>query len=152
MEDRGENWGDEVTAHRALQRHMLQTGLVDLEIGRLMRRLQEVDLFDPAVIVITGDHGISFTFGDQRRTLTDSNRADILSIPLFIKQPNQNAGRISDLPVETIDILPSIAASLKISVPWKVDGQSAFDENYQARAERRAYQWMDKKGMVKPFT
>ena len=151
MEDRGENWGDEVTAQRALQRHMLQTGLVDHEIGRLMRRLQEVDLFDSAVIVITGDHGISFKFGDQRRTLTDTNRADILSIPLFIKQPNQNSGRISDLPVETIDILPSIAASLKISVPWKVDGQSAIDENYRVRAERHAYQWMDKKGMVKSF-
>jgi hypothetical protein len=151
MEDRGDNWTDEVSAQRALQRHMLQTGFVDREIGHLMARLQQLELFDHAVIVLTGDHGINFTFGDERRKLTETNRADILSVPLLIKQPNQNVGRISDLPVETIDILPSIAASLGISLPWKVDGQSAFDEKYQPRAERRAFQWMDKKGMVNAY-
>jgi hypothetical protein len=151
-EDRGDNWSDEVTANRALQRHMLQTGFVDYEIGKLMQRLKDVDLFDSAVIVVIGDHGISFSYGDQRRQLTDRNRADILSIPLFIKQPNQKEGGISDLPVETIDIFPSIASSLKIKIPWKVDGQSAIYQRYQPRPERRVYQWFEKKGLPKTFT
>jgi hypothetical protein len=140
-----------VSAHRALQRLMLQTGFVDLEIGKLMKRLQDVRLFDSAVIVIMGDHGISFKYGDERRALTELNRADIASIPLLIKHPNQYKGNISEVPVETIDVLPSIADSLSISIPWKVDGQSALRQDYHSRTERRMYRWLEEKGELKSF-
>ena len=50
-----------------------------------------------------------------------------MPVPLFIKAPSQQRGSINDKPLETIDILPTLAAILKVDLPWEVDGCSAFD-------------------------
>ena len=108
------------------QRHLLQLGFTDRLLGRLIDRLRETKLWDRALVVVVADHGISFRVGQaDRRSVKAGNVEDIAPVPLFVKSPGQRSGRVSTRPVETIDVLPTIADELGIRLPWRVDGRSA---------------------------
>lgn len=110
----------------AQQRHLLQVGYVDKLLGSMIRHLKKTGVYDDCLLVITSDHGISFQAGKPYRWLNDSTYADVLRVPLFIKLPNQRQGRTSDLNVEHVDILPTIADVLDVNVPWPMEGSSVF--------------------------
>jgi len=123
-------WGpDEVwTSNQAAvdqywQRHLLQLGYADRVLGRLMARLRATGLYDRALVVVTADHGVSFRAGQKRRPLSEANRQDIAYVPLFVKLPHQERGRVVQVPKRTIDVLPTIAQALGVQIPWHVDGR-----------------------------
>jgi hypothetical protein len=118
------------------QRYLLQLALTDALLGRLIDRLRQVGLWDPALVVVTADHGVSFRPGESQRFVTDANHADIMWVPLFIKMPQQRQGGVDDRNVETIDILPSIADALGARIAWRVDGQSVLQPGATARPEK----------------
>ena len=138
--DQGEDpnrWTSDVwTVTQSYQRHLLQVQLMDRLVGELIRHLKSTGLYDSALLVITADHGASFRPGDSRRSVTKTNYADIMSIPLFIKSPYQSEGEISDRNVETTDILPTMADMLKIQLPWEVDGSSALRVSVPGRKRK----------------
>ena len=107
----------------AYQRHMLQLQFVDRMIDRLIRRLKRIRLYDRALLVVTADHGASFRPGDLPRVVTRTNVGEVASVPLFVKAPRQHHGRVDDSPVESIDLLPTIARALHVRMPWKVEGR-----------------------------
>ena len=115
---------------------MLQVGLVDTLLGQLIAHLKSADLYEKSLIVITADHGVSFRPHDNRRAITKTNFADVMTVPLFVKAPFQQRGDILDHNVETIDILPTIASILEIELPWSVDGGSAFSSEPRIRTEK----------------
>ncbi len=117
---------DPFLVRQQYQRHLLQVGFTDRLLGRLIARLRETGLWDRALVVVTADHGVSFRVGQEdRRAVTPENVEDIAPVPLFVKAPGQRIGRVSTSPVETIDVLPTIADELGIDLPWRVDGRSA---------------------------
>jgi hypothetical protein len=107
------------------QRFLLQLALVDRLLGRLLERLRQTGLYDEALLIVTADHGVSFRPGESQRYVTETNRADIMWVPLFVKLPGQRAGRIDDRDVQTIDIVPTVAGVLGVDVPWSHDGRDA---------------------------
>lgn len=126
----------------AHQRHLLQLGAVDRELGELVRRLRETGLYDRALIVLTADHGVSFRRAPRPppgrppkrdwRDLDRANAQDIASVPLFVKRPGQRRGEISSAYARTVDVVPTIADVLGIKIPWRTVGRSVF-----SRAVRR---------------
>jgi hypothetical protein len=102
-------------------------------LGRLLERLQQTGLYDECLLVVTGDHGVSFRADQPRRNVTTDNRADIASIPLFVKRPREERPVISDRHVEAVDIFPTIAEIVGIELGEPVDGRSLFDESNPAR-------------------
>ena len=132
-----ETWSsDEWAATQSHQRYLLQVGFVDTLLGQLITRLKAAKLYEKSLIVVTADHGVSFRPHDNRRSITETNFADIMAVPLFVKAPFQQQGDILDHNVETIDILPAIADILGITLPWPVDGSSAFSPEPRAGAEK----------------
>jgi len=117
----------------AYKRHALQAGYVDSLVGELIERLQEVELFERSLVIITSDHGISFRQNDYTRRASETNLAGIMWVPLFVKLPFQEQGMTSDRNVESIDILPTIVDALGLEVDWEMDGQSALDTSLPAR-------------------
>lgn len=115
---------DESLVTLAFQRHLLQVGLADRLLGRLLRKLKDDGLYDRSLIVVVSDHGVDFQPGGNRRKVTEANFEDILTVPLLIKTPYQELGRISDRPTRTTDIFPSIAEILQVPSPWPTDGTS----------------------------
>jgi hypothetical protein len=118
-------WGDDKwLTEQAEQRFFLQLGYADGALGLVLRRLRATGVYDRALVVVTADHGVSFRPGTPRRNITAANLADIAFMPLFVKLPGQHRGRIDDSFVQTIDVLPTIAAALHTRLPWPVDGKS----------------------------
>jgi hypothetical protein len=128
--------GDPWLVAQGYQRHLLQVGLMDRLVGELINHLKRTGLYDPALIVITADHGASFRPNDSRRSVTRTNYPDIMLVPLFIKSPHQKEGQITDRNVETMDILPTMADILKIPLPWSVDGRSMLDRSSPERKQK----------------
>ena len=111
------------------QRLQLEVAQVDRLLGDVVERLRATDLYDDALVVVTSDHGIAFEPGGPVRGLgtepiAASAQPELLWVPLFVKDPGQVEGRISDEAAETIDIVPTIADRLRIDLPWSVDGRA----------------------------
>jgi hypothetical protein len=127
-------FGDEFLTRHLEQRHLLQAGFVDREIGALVRRLKKTGQWKRVLLVVTADHGISFEVGSRdRREATPSNAHEIAPVPLFIKRPGQTRATISPAYASTIDVLPTIARLLRTRPYRGVDGRSAFGPEVAAR-------------------
>jgi Sulfatase len=115
------------------QRYLLQLGFVDRLLGRMLRRLQRLDMYDDTLIVVTADHGFAWQVGvETRRSVGISNVAELAPVPLIVKAPRQRRGRVRPEYARTIDIVPTIADVLGLRIGYRVDGRSAF-----SRAVRR---------------
>lgn len=135
------DWLDETTANVAYQAHLLQLSFTDLLLGRILDRLAELDLFEEALLVVTSDHGTSFYWdsaGLPPDRLAQVQASGTMHVPLMIKLPGQRKGSISDGPVQTIDVVPTIADVLQIKIPWETGGVSAL-ESTRPELERFAY-------------
>jgi Sulfatase len=108
------------------QRYLLQLAFTDHLIGQLIARLEAVGLYDRALLVVTADHGGSFTPGRHARIPAKGTAHETAWVPLFIKQPGQTAGKVTDRNWEHVDLLPTIADALGVDLPWPVDGISAL--------------------------
>lgn len=109
------------------QRHLLQVEYVDRLIARLVARMKAVGLYDRALLVVTADHGAAFRPGDHSRVVTEGNVAEIASVPLFVKPPHQRRGEVDDTYLESVDLLPTIAEALDVTVPWRTTGLPASE-------------------------
>ncbi len=124
---------DEWGVIQGFQRHLLQVGYADRLIGQLVAKLEEQDLYDPALLVVVADHGATFRAQTRKRKVTDSNFADILNVPLFVKLPGQKRQVWSGRDVKTVDVLPTLADALDLDLPWQADGWSALSSGQPER-------------------
>lgn len=133
-------WGqNEYLIRQMQQRHLLQLSYADTLLGDILDELEDNGLFDPAMLVVTADHGVSFQAGVQRRLLTRRNAASVLGVPLFIKYPGSTGrGRIDDGNVELVDIAPTIADVLNVGREWEFDGESLLAADRSRRINKRA--------------
>ena len=122
------------------QRYLLQLQFTDRLLGELVATARAAGLWDRALVIVASDHGVSFRPLDFRRRLSPTNAADMLPVPLFVKPPGLREGRVDDRNVETIDLLPTIAAALGAEIPWAVDGVDVLDPDAPERGEKRALQ------------
>lgn len=137
----GGTWsGDEWAVVHNYQRHLLQTRFVDGVLVDTIEALERGGVWDRALVVVTADHGVSFHPGRMRRAIDAHNPRDVMPVPLFIKLPGQREAEVSELPAETIDIVPTIADVLGATPPWPVDGRSLFDTQRAPRTTKVAFQ------------
>ncbi len=147
----GELWGpDELMVQYGWQRYLLQLQYADRCLGRILDRLEAIDEFDRSLLIVVADHGMAFVSGQERRTPTNTTVADLMSVPLFIKLPEQNIGQTSDMNVETIDVLPTIADIIKLPLADAVDGESLVAPNYHERPRKTMYFEGDQTIVVDP--
>ncbi len=116
--------GPQWQVDQAYARHLLQAQYADRLLGGLLERVRAAGLYERALVIVTADHGVSFRAGDRRRTPTPTNLHDVASVPLLMKTPGQDVGRVERGVVRTIDVLPTIARELGIRLP-DVDGVPA---------------------------
>jgi hypothetical protein len=126
-----------LTEHNHM-RHLLQVGYTDRELGRLLLRLRRTGLLERSLLVVTADHGYSFDVGVlSRRKVSETTVEEVAPVPFFVKAPGQLEGAIDESLVRTVDIVPTIADLLDVSVPWRHDGRSAFSPATRERTEVR---------------
>lgn len=130
-------WGnDEWLVDQAYQMHLAQVGYADTILGDLISNLEEAGTYDDTLLIVMADHGVTVRPNiPHRRKATADTIGDIAAIPLFIKVPNDVGGTIDDYRAETIDVLPTIADVLGITLPWTVEGSSLVAADRPQRTE-----------------
>lgn len=135
---------DQNLVDQAHQRYLMQVGLADAWLGRIMTKLRESELFSQSLLVVVSDHGASFVAGDGTRKLTETNYESVLPVPLFIKHPGQTNGRADDSNVEITDILPTLAELLEFNLPIAVDGKPIGSPDIIQRKTKRMYDFFSR--------
>ncbi|MBO4368063.1 MAG: arylsulfatase [Clostridia bacterium] len=95
---------------------------VDYQIGRIMEMLVQERLAPDTYVIFLADHGE--LLGDHnlfRKSLPYEGSA---RVPLLIAGPGIVPGTVSDMPVELMDVMPSLLDGCGISIPDTVDGKS----------------------------
>jgi hypothetical protein len=115
-------------ARLAHQRHLQQVGYTDRLLGEAMRALRATGQYDESLIIVTSDHGVSFSDGTPPRTLDpqQGGAAELAWVPLLVKEPGQRAGRVDERNWEHVDLVPTVAEHARVKLPWQVDGVSAL--------------------------
>jgi arylsulfatase A-like enzyme len=96
---------------------------LDSTLGRLFEHLDELQVLSDTLVVIVGDHGQalgeSSFFGHGLRLLEP-----VIKVPLIVRLPGQIAGRRVATPVETVDLLPTLAELFDLEAPAGLSGLS----------------------------
>jgi hypothetical protein len=134
-------------AQHNMQRLLFQVGYLDQLLGQLLDRMRETGLWDQALLVVTADHGSGLAGGSRWRKLDELSTPDLAWVPLFVRTPGQRAGAVDRRNEEHVDLLPTIADVLGVTVPWEVDGRSVLGEPRRTAVKR----WFDDPGKPKPI-
>lgn len=121
-------WQDDPwVVESAYQRFLAQLTHTDRWLGEILGHLRRLGLYEPALLVVTADHGAVFRPAERKRgSAPESFESEVMPVPLFVKLPHQQNGAVSDRNVEMIDLLPTIAEVLGVTLPWPVNGESVF--------------------------
>ena len=99
---------------------------VDINIGLLLKKLDELGIADNTYVIYTTDHGgygrINTPLNNGKGSLLEGG----IRVPMIIRGPGVKAGVCSHTRVAGIDLLPTIAelAHLKTSLPKSIEGGS----------------------------
>jgi arylsulfatase A-like enzyme len=110
---------------RQIYLYDMEIKFVDEQVGTLLKMIKEYNIIDNTLIILTADHGESLIehneYFDHGSYLYDV----CLKIPLIIKFPhNELIGKVRNLMVQSIDIMPTILDFLKIQLRNELQGKS----------------------------
>lgn len=95
------------TFNRRYARYLETVTRVDWQIGQILQKLKERDLYDETLIVIMSDHGCQW-WEHEHLYYVSHLYEQCLRVPLIIRAPEGCRGRRFDGPVLQTDILPTI--------------------------------------------
>jgi arylsulfatase A-like enzyme len=97
---------------------------MDVEVGRLLERLDELGLRDDTLIAFVSDHGEEF-LEHGRRFHGYHTYGEMLNVPLMLWWPGGiSAGTTVTQTVQSIDLMPTLLELVGVEVPEQVQGQS----------------------------
>jgi arylsulfatase A-like enzyme len=94
---------------------------LDNAIGRVLDTLDARGLADDTLVIITTDHG-EFLGEHQMIFKGPFGYDSLLKVPLLVRGPGVEAGKVVDDPVGTIDLAPTMLAAAGLDVPEWVEG------------------------------
>lgn len=119
-----------------------EVAYVDLLVGRFRTALEERDLLDTSLIVLTGDHGEGL--GQHREGFHGFFIYDsTIRVPLIVRPPFSDlAGTVVEAPVSHVDLLPTILDATGQAKPDGLQGESLLSlmlGRETAQTERAVY-------------
>ncbi|MGQ0721584.1 MAG: sulfatase [Candidatus Eiseniibacteriota bacterium] len=117
--------GDAAGAAYVRDVHLGELGFVDREVGRLVRGLRDLRLWESCTFVVLSDHGEEFwDHGDFEHG--HSLYAELLRIPLILKPPigTGSFAGIVDAQVRILDVLPTVFELAGVQPPPSFVGES----------------------------
>jgi choline-sulfatase len=115
-------------------RYASEVRYIDDQIGRFLRRLDQLGLADETAVLFASDHGEEF--GEHGGQWHGDLYPEDLRVPLLVHLPGAAGGRI-DAPVRLIDVAPTLLDALGLPPPAEMDGDSLVPWIDGARPEPR---------------
>ena len=100
---------------------------IDNEIGKLIKHLKKLEIYDNSIIVLWGDHG--WQLGEHNLWAKHCNYQTSLKVPLLIKYPKQKTQKRIRSVVELLDIYPTLCELSNIDKPNHLQGKSLLTIN-----------------------
>ncbi|HEX6884555.1 MAG TPA: sulfatase [Planctomycetota bacterium] len=100
-----------------------EVAFVDAEIGRLVAALEEAGELARTLIVVTADHGEEF-WEHGAFEHGHSLYEELVRVPLILAGGGLPRGRVVDVPVRTLDLLPTIFEWLDLAPEPGFEGES----------------------------
>ena len=109
-------------ARRCKQAYYACNSFVDALVGKLLDALEENDLLDKTIIVFWSDHG--YFLGEKGLWYKRKAFERSAKMPLIIAAPGLAAGKATTLPVELLDLYPTLADLCGLTPPSNLEGAS----------------------------
>lgn len=116
-------------------RYKGEVEMVSKWVGRVLRQMKDVGIYEDSLIIFTSDHGILIgehnCVGKAGVAKSDTRGPwplyqELIHVPLMVKLPgNQNAGRIIEDLVQPVDILPTVLELTGIRLSDPLPGKAA---------------------------
>jgi arylsulfatase A-like enzyme len=96
----------------------------DHHLGEMLTTLDDLRLLDSGIVIVTSDHGEMF--GEHDKWVHgNSLYEEVLRVPLLIRYTGAiSAGQVVSMPVQAVDILPSVLDWADMPVPEDLRGIS----------------------------
>jgi len=99
---------------------------VDELVGRVLDALESSPHKDNTVVVFTADHGV--LLGEHGLWQKEHFYEQVVKVPLIFSQPGViPEGKVIDVPVQHIDIVPTLLDHANVPIPADVEGKSLKD-------------------------
>ena len=113
------NLPDTAETRRDMASYKASARSLDHGVGAVMNALDEHDLSDDTIVILTTDHGLAFP--GAKATLTDRG----LGVMLIVRGPGGfHGGKVSEALVSQIDIFPTLCELAGIPAPDWLQGRS----------------------------
>ncbi|MCA9063288.1 MAG: sulfatase [Planctomycetaceae bacterium] len=114
---------DTVETRRLRHGYYACVSYVDAQIGKLLSKLQRLELDRRTIVVLWGDHG--FSLGENGRWCKGTNFERDTRVPLLIRTPGMSSpGAATEALVQLVDIYPTLAELAGLAPPGNLDGRS----------------------------
>jgi len=98
--------------------------LLDDQVGRILKTLEETGQLDNTLIIFTADHGDMMSGHGMVWKSTSSFYDEIVRVPLMIRYPKQFKAQTCDMAVDFTDFMPTILALTDRPIPSQAQGQN----------------------------
>ncbi|QDU40910.1 Arylsulfatase [Maioricimonas rarisocia] len=95
---------------------------VDAQVGRVLKRLDQLGMRDDTIVVVWGDHG--WKLGEHASWSKNTNFELDTRSPLIIHAPGVGRAGVATGLVEFVDIYPTLAELCGLTPPWYLQGTS----------------------------
>lgn len=120
LKDQELGLSDEEQRH-LIHGYMAAVTYIDVQVGRVIKKLQDLGLEENTIVVVWGDHG--WHLGDHGVWCKHSNFEQATRSPLIISVPGK-AGRTIMQPTEFTDLYPTLCELTGLAGPGHISGQS----------------------------
>ncbi len=122
--------------------------LIDAQVGRLLRSLQDTGLDRRTIVIFTSDHGE--LLGDHGLLFKGPHHYDsLLKVPTIVRVPSEQApARRFDGLVEQIDLTSTILELCGIAPPPSMQGRSLVDQVWGGTAPARESVLVERKDLL----
>lgn len=123
---------------------------MDMNIGRILKKLTDLGLDDNTIVVFTSDNG-GLSTAEGSPTVNGNLRAGKgwlyeggIKVPTIVKWTDKiKAGQVSDIPINTVDFFPTLTKAMNNAAVnnKEIDGKNILDllANEQKAAERTLF-------------
>ncbi len=106
---------------RAVSAYFASVAYMDRQAGKVLERLEQLDLADDTIVVFTSDHG--YHLGEHDFWAKVSLLEESARVPLLLRVPGRGEGSTSASLVELLDLFPTVARLAGLPVPERLQGE-----------------------------
>lgn len=116
-------YNEEVTM-RMKRTYYGMVSMIDAEVGRIIKYLEDNNMRDNTLIVFTSDHG-DYMGDHGMYTKSPAMYDALVRVPLIFSYPNKiQSNKVSDELVSNVDIMPTLLDFVGMAIPNQVQGKS----------------------------